>query len=110
MEKYGKITKQIWKTVGLYLEFSYERSRDKSLQEACLETGLQRKSFNTSNKTRVSLLALPPMSRKTHVAATRLAKDEKDKMVLLRFGTGSYERLPTYPFRGSSRTCSIIKI
>ena len=96
MRKNGKITKR---TIYLYFEFAYECSRDKSIHETCLETGLQRKSYNTSSKTRISLLAIPPMSRKTYVAATRLAIDEKDENVLLIFGSGPYEKLPTYPFR-----------
>ena len=44
---------------------------------------------------RLSLLALPSMSRKPHVVATHLAIDEKRRKVLLRFGTGPYKRLPT---------------
>ena len=39
---------------------------------------------------RLSLLALPPMLRENYVAATRLAIDEKDEKILLRFGAGPY--------------------
>ena len=51
---------------------------------------LPRISYNTSNRMRLSLLALPSMLRETYVAATRLAIDEKGEKILLRFRTGPY--------------------
>ena len=44
--------------MDLYFEFAYERSIDKSIHEDCLETGLQRKMYNTNSKRRLSLLEL----------------------------------------------------
>lgn len=43
--------KEFIEKVDLYFEFVYECSINKNVNEACLKTGLQRKSNNTGSKT-----------------------------------------------------------